>query len=128
MKRYFLGALLGITLLTLFSRVFSQPGTIQDPVITKSYLEKSFSWQIVTLLPSQEMTASRGCQIIIRVGKAGIVEVNGQGLLDLTKGVELKGGEIAPLNHLLFTPRGDGRGIKAETRVVLLVKGRMEVK
>lgn len=128
MKRYFLGALLGITLLSLFSRVFSQPGTIQDPVITKSYLEKFFSWQIVTLLPNQEMTTSRGCQIIIRVGKAGIVEVNGQGLLDLTKGVELKGGEVAPLNHLLSAPRGDGRGIKAGTRVVSLVKGRTEVK
>lgn len=119
-----------------------EPGTEQDPLVTRSYVddklqalaEKGYVDQVVTdkLQPFQlkvvdlpkgkQLVAEGGTEIVVRAGRATVVGSNLGGLADVTVGKDLTKGE-APLNHLLVVPRSDGRGLKAVTDCVVLVRG-----
>jgi hypothetical protein len=45
------------------------------------------------------------------------------GLSDVTGGTDVKHQEAVRSNHLLIVPRSDGRGLLAQTDIVLLVWG-----
>jgi hypothetical protein len=101
-------------------RIFSQPGSSNDPVVTKSYIEEFLKFRIINLMPGEEIILSCGSEIIVRVGKVYVVSEGG--ILDLTVGVELKTGEKIPLNHYIISPQ-NGRKIKANTKSILLLRG-----
>ncbi|SHF77755.1 hypothetical protein SAMN02746089_02535 [Caldanaerobius fijiensis DSM 17918] len=114
----------------------ADPGSQQDPLVTKSYVDAKISqiqnslqgWEIIYLKNSQSLILDAGTQIIVRGGKASIIS-GPDGLSDVTKGEDLKNGAIVPFNHLLITPRSDGRGIKAiSDTVIVMVKGSYTVK
>lgn len=100
-----------------------EPGSANDPVVTKSYVNDLFGWKVHTLYPGEFTTFEVGTEAVLRSGKGIIVAGSGGGLADLTSGHDLKGGSLVPLNHLLLAPSSDGRGIRAETTVVFLAKG-----
>lgn len=112
----------------LFHKISSQPGSVQDPVITKSYLENYYNFQILVLLPEEKLIPATGSELMLRTGKAIIIKgKTEQGLVDLTTGEELKPGSLISINHLLINPRSDGRGIKAKSKVILLIRGSREI-
>ncbi len=127
-----------------------EPGSDEDPLVAKSYVDQqiallqnqiasisgaqdgetagSVSFKVVELSDGQILTAGQGTEIILRVGTATAISgENGDGLADVTSGLgtkhDLKTGQTVPVNHLLVVSRNDGRGLKAENRVILLVKG-----
>lgn len=90
-------------------------------------LSKFARFKVVELEPGQIMTLGESAEIILRAGKAlAIAGEKGDGLADITTdGVKnnLVTNDIVPLNHLLLISRDDGRGIRAVSKVWVLVKG-----
>ncbi|PKM68482.1 MAG: hypothetical protein CVU95_02430 [Firmicutes bacterium HGW-Firmicutes-2] len=70
-----------------------------------------------------------GTELILRAGKATVIQgVNGDGLADLTQGLDLKGGAFVPMQHLLLISRDDGRGIKITEKAFIMIKGAYTLK
>ncbi len=122
-----------LALVMLSSYVISQvsaetiaPGSVADPLITKSYLDqniqlavsselaKQTSVQVVTLQQGETLFADAGTEIIVRTGTTVAVSKDSNGIPDLTSGKDIAPGALIETNHLLLFPR-DGRGIKGST-------------
>jgi hypothetical protein len=80
------------------------PGSVDDPVVTKSYVDQQIqaaggggsSLTVVELNPGQTLYGFEGTEFIVRTGKVQAVAGNkGDGLTNLTAGVDLRGGAIA---------------------------------
>lgn len=122
-------------------------GSESDPVVTMSYVTKYFSeeiqrfmdltvkpyvdkntggnmeWEVVQLAAGQKLIGQAGAEIIVRTGRAVIVDETINGIPDLTAGADLKAGTAISLNHHLVVPRSDGRGILAQDSVWVMYKG-----
>jgi len=99
------------------------PGSVDDPVVTKSYVDQqirlisnagvSSSLTVVELYPGQTLYGFEGTEFIVRTGQVEAVPgKNGDGLTDLTAGADLQAGMIVGHNHLLLVPRSDNRGLR----------------
>lgn len=108
----------------------SQPGSPDDPLITKSYLEQFTIPQVVELKSGQTIIGEAGTQFVLRVGSAYCLADPATakgGLADLTEGIDIKHMEPVLSNHLLVCSRSDGRGLVAQTDVTLVVWGIYQV-
>lgn len=138
---------IGIAFLSLLVFASATPGSSEDPIVTMSYVEKRVQAvydELKTLIgqaPTSQQTSSpsiyqaktfdagtrlflgEGTEIILRRGDAHIVDPTGNGIPDLTAGEDIFDGTPVPQNHVLLSPREDGRGIKASTKVTLMIKG-----
>lgn len=101
----------------------SAPGSEVDPLVAKSYVDKFLQLEVVNLRSGQSLLAEGGTEIILRGGRAVVIASPLGGLCDVTQGRDLSAGEVIPANHLLIVPRDDGRGVKAETDTILMVRG-----
>lgn len=190
-KRYFnifiLVIVISLLLVHTVSGVSPEPGSDEDPLVTKSYvdselgkftaqinskinmlksefrksksdettemiknklleLEKTVNslnkqieeqskyskFSVVELEAGQSIIFGDSTEIILRSGKAlAIAGEKGDGLADITtdsKRNNLVTDDIVPVNHLLLAARDDGRGIKAVTKIWVLVKGDYRIK
>ncbi|MDK2927907.1 MAG: hypothetical protein PWR31_1598 [Bacillota bacterium] len=132
MKRWYLvGALLLAAALAgagagaghLVGAAAPEPGSDADPLVAKSYVDRLAVLQVLELESGQTVRAAAGTELILRAGRAAAVTSPQGGLADLTAGRDIQAGEAVPVNHLLLIPRGDGRGLKALTPAVILVRG-----
>lgn len=99
------------------------PGSEEDPLVTRAYVDSKFKMTVVDLAPGEVLRGYAGTEIILRAGKATVVDSELGGLCDCTQGVDLGRSQEVPGNHLLIVPRDDGRGIKAKSQVVVMVRG-----
>lgn len=119
------------------------PGSKEDPVVTKSYVDQALGQiksyvddmlsgagqggtselEVVNLNPGETIILEAGAEIILRAGDATIYSPTPNGLSDVTGGKDLVSGTSVPTNHLLITPRSDGRGVMAKTASVFMVRG-----
>ncbi len=81
---------------------------------------------IVELRPGKKLIAKAGTQVIVRNGNATIYSDGSNGVVDITDGTDLAGGQAILKNHLLLFPR-DGRGVAVDVgqsyNVTLMVIG-----
>lgn len=84
---------------------------------------------VVLLETGQELIAGEGTEVIVRTGHVvGTPSPAGDGIPDVTEGVDIKATKIAH-NHLLLFPRNDGRGIKViQGPSYVMVRGSYEIK
>ncbi|MDK2883084.1 MAG: hypothetical protein PWP58_1420 [Bacillota bacterium] len=101
----------------------AEPGSDADPLVAKSYVDKLVALKVLELKAGQTLRAEAGAELVLRAGRAVALTGPQGGLADLTAGRDIQAGEPVPANHLILVPRTDGRGIKALTPVVLLVRG-----
>jgi len=128
----------------------NQPGSVNDPLVSKSYVDEkvaeivrtelgkqqgngggsgssSRSLVVIELNPGETLYAGEGTEMIVRNGKAVSVSSNSNGIPDLTDGADLKAGAVIPNNHLLLFPRDDGRGVRPhqdqKKTVFVMVRG-----
>lgn len=108
------------------------PDSSNDPLISKSYvdstiipyIDQSTAFSVVNLSANQMLIGQAGCEIILRMGTATVVATEKGGLCDTTIGGDWPNGYAVPGNHLLIVPVSDGRGIKAVTDIIVMVKGK----
>lgn len=144
-----IGIGLGVIILLGGSIVFSEVGTDRDPLITKSYVDKkldeirsyidrkvmntdSNEFVVVEIPKGKSIILGGGSEAILRSGQAKSISIitDGidNGLADVTGGKDLKMNDLIILNHLLLTPRDDGRGASAITDSIFLIRGNYEIK
>lgn len=99
------------------------PGSQEDPVVTKSYVDSKLAYEVRHMQKGQKLIGGEGTEIIVRSGEVKAIDNGVDGLSDITGGTDLKSGVICKVNHLLLVPRSDGRGITAETEAYILVRG-----
>ncbi|WP_130615442.1 hypothetical protein [Cohnella abietis] len=124
----------------------SNPGSVDDPIVTKGYvdsvvaklvqqeLEKvgtigsggSSKIETVTLPLGTKLIVADGGEIIVRTGKAIAYSSDVNGLSDMTDGIDIKPGKPIANNHLILNPRG-ARGVEADPKqtrgLIVLVRG-----
>lgn len=117
------------------------PGSAEDPVVTKSYVETflrnavkeevtaqmatyegptaasegSTEFTVLELKTGESVLGGSGTEIIVRAGRAVSIGNGANGLADVTQALDVLDGEPVGNNHLLICPRDDGRGIMATT-------------
>lgn len=110
--------------------------TQTDPLVTKSYVDAQISkvsgeavsstsntYEIVNVPAGKAIYGKQGSEMIIRSGQGTILASTAGGVQDVTDGIDLSGGMVAPNNNLLIIPREDGRGISADKTMVVMVRG-----
>ncbi|GAA0367972.1 hypothetical protein [Bacillus horti] len=122
-------------------------GSVNDPLVTKSYVDQQIAkvsggstgggggvevestLKVVQLQTGQQLIGQAGTEIIVRTGQVkGLVSPGGDGLSDVTEGVDIRGTRV-PANHLILIPRTDGRGIEVtKGPSSILVRGSYEIK
>ncbi|MBQ4145327.1 MAG: hypothetical protein IJD36_01745 [Clostridia bacterium] len=134
--------------------VFSEPGGTDDPVVTKSYIvdkvipeikayiderfgiaasegvvtARTDSYTVVNVSKGETVICEAGTELILRMGTGTIIATQKGGLADTTAGYDLANGTNMPSNHQLIVPVADGRGFKAETDVIVMIKGGYTIK
>ncbi|OOO00600.1 MAG: hypothetical protein ATN35_06535 [Epulopiscium sp. Nele67-Bin004] len=83
----------------------------------------SFSYEVVTVPLGKTIIGGESAEIILRSGTATTIASSSGGIQDVTDGQDLSAGELTPKNHLLIVPKADGRGLLANTELVLMVRG-----
>lgn len=116
-------------------------GSEDDPLISLSYVENIImpyidemaggndGFTVVEVEKGDSIEFFAGAEIILRSGD-GVISIPksaGGGFTDVTCGADKVSGEKAEANHLLICPRSDGRKIKANTKLYLMVRGSYEI-
>lgn len=131
-----------------------EPGSEQDPIVSKSYVDKCIEgiqagfikkltdeietlkkekspdatgFEVVSIEKGQIIYTGSGTELILRSGKADAVKGEGGGLSDTTSAKDLTNGMALSANHLLISAREDGRGAIAYSKCWLLVRGSYRV-
>jgi hypothetical protein len=119
------------------------PGSEGDPLVSRSYVQSyvqshvnsyvdsyvdasidaKMKMVVVEVPAGAKLIGAAGTEIIVRSGTATAIDSQNGGLSDVTAGVDLRKGDVAPTNHLLIVPRDDGRGIAAVTSLFVMVRG-----
>ena len=118
-------ALLGIAVAVSYA---AQPGTQEDPLVTKSYLEQMTRFRVVEVPAGKSVLGEAGTEMILRQGNCTIIGSAKGGVSDVTMGYDLANGIQVQGNHLLIVPVNDGRGVKATTNCLIMIKGGYEIR
>ncbi len=135
-KQFIAGIAAGVTFFAL-AAVAAGPGTDSDPLISKSYIDsvvmpyidnsvaaaEKQPMKIEELSAGEVIYCGAGTELILRAGEARAIASPNGGLCDTTAGIDVPGGAAVGANHLLIIPRDDGRGARALTDCVFMVRG-----
>ena len=129
--------------------VSAQPGTSEDPLVSKSYVDGRIAeleariaqmdgfaeipatpfqtverelFRVVRAEPGTVLIGGASTEIILRSGEATVV-AGPNGLANVTAGQDVMNGQAVQLNNLLIVPQADGRGLRFHTAAYLMVKG-----
>jgi hypothetical protein len=107
-------------------------GSETDPIVSKSYLEKYVRensggatagaplFEIIQLSLNQTILLGESTQLILRSGE-GTAVAGLNGLSDITEGINLDNNAIVKKDHLLISPKNDGRGIKITSEIAYIL-------
>ena len=90
-------------------------------------LEQQAFFNAIELKEGSTLIGKQGCEIILRSGIAKAIVPGENGLSDITFGKDIINNDTLKEDHLLVIPADDGRGLKAETDIWILVKGDYEI-
>ena len=131
MTKKITAGILALTFAAAFAVSAASPGSADDPLISKSYVDstvipyvdKVSTFTVISVPEGSILIGDAGCELILRMGTATVVATEKGGLCDTTIGGDWPTGSEVPANHNLIVPLSDGRGIVADTDIVLMVKG-----
>lgn len=105
----------------------ASPGNNNDPVVTKSYVDKRGAFAPLHLSAGQSLIGGEGAELILRSGEATAIASGKNGVSDITDGRDVLAGQQIDLNHHLLVPRADGRGIRVSTEAWVMIRGDYKV-
>lgn len=76
----------------------------------------------------QSIYGKEGTEMILRSGKGTAIVPGEEGIVNITKGIDIKNNGIINKNEMLIIPRDDSRGVKVTEKAWFLVKGEYEIK
>lgn len=79
--------------------------------------------EIVNVKSGSRLVGAQGTEMILRSGEAQTIGSDLGGLSDVTQGRDIPHGNRVESNHQLIIPRSDGRGIRAKTDIIVMVRG-----
>lgn len=127
MKKRVLIAIGTLCAIALVGAYAAEPGTEGDPLVTRSYIESvvypQTRFQVVNVSAGKSVICSAGTELILRMGTCSVIGTQKGGLSDVTMGFDLADGTVVQGNHLLIAPLDDGRGVKASSDCILMIKG-----
>jgi hypothetical protein len=89
---------------------------------------KGLGFVVVQMEAGQSLICEESTELIVRSGEASAVgNLLGDGISDVTGGVDIATGTVVPTNHLIIIPRTDGRGIMTSTMCYIMVKGKYTI-
>ncbi|MBC7104374.1 MAG: hypothetical protein H5T97_00365 [Firmicutes bacterium] len=118
----------GMALLPRALATSPAPGSAEDPLVARSYVDRWVKWEVMELQRNQVLEGKAGAMVVVRRGPAVTRDPTGNGIPDLTAGGDLFDAQSVPLNHLLLIPRSDGRGIVARGPVWVMYRGEIVVR
>ena len=82
-------------------------------------------YTVIEMTAGDELYALDACDIMLRAGDAVCIAPDPkQGIADYTDATEILNGAALIKNHMCLIPRGDGRGVRAESAsVYIMVRG-----
>lgn len=89
-------------------------------------LQQDYTYSVVTLQSGQKLIGSIGTELMLRVGTAECYASGSTGIIDTTDTVTLENGDRMKENHLYMVTI-NGRGMKATSYVMVLVRGAYEI-
>lgn len=123
----------------------NDPGSVNDPVVTKSYVDEQINklaqsgaissgsgetsgLLVLTLEKGDILIGKSGTEMILRGGVAVIYGEGNDGVPDITTGIDVGIGKNVTKNHQLIFPRNDGRGLKiTKGPAYVMLKGNYEI-
>jgi hypothetical protein len=105
-------------------------GTVSQAYVDAKVAElgSASAFAVVNVPKGATVLGESGTELVLRGGKATAVVSQKGGILDATGGADLFQDQAVPPNHLLIIPVSDGRGLYAQTDLILIVKGSYTVK
>lgn len=115
------------------------PGTDDDPLVSKSYLDSvvypyidsksaGTSIEIVNVKKGSSIYCSAGTEYILRGGSANVIATSKGGVCDVTGGYDVADGiEVIP-NHMMLVPVADGRGAYVTSDAIFAIRGPYEIR
>ena len=121
----------------LIAAAAGSPGSQDDPVVTKSYVDQKIAqlsggipagggspvFTVIEVEAGKKVIGAEGTEMILRGGEAVALDNGVDGISDVTSGTDLKKGTVITRNHHLLVPKADGRGIQATAKIWVMVKG-----
>ncbi len=124
------------------------PGSTEDPLVTKSYVDEQIrilinsgagsgsgssggkALVVEELKKDQLLIAHAGTEFILRGGHAVAYGTGTDNIPDLTTGTGIKIGSAIPRDHLILFPRDDDRGFKITGSVpaYVMIRGSYEIR
>lgn len=143
MRRKKIVFILMLAAVTITVLAAAEPGSVEDPLISKSYIDTVLmpqikdmigfttggegtiaeSYTVVSLKKGERLICDAGCELIVRMGSAKIIATTKGGIADVTSGFDLSNNADVPSNHHLIVPVGDGRGLLSLSDMLVMVKG-----
>ncbi|MEI8215854.1 MAG: hypothetical protein WCF96_02035 [Eubacteriales bacterium] len=143
-NKIIIATLVAISLLTVIATAATYPpGSTEDPVVTKSYVDSKLAelesklggttgsanaYTPLQITQGKTLLGGEGTEIIFRSGEATAIDNGQNGISDITGAKDLRTGESLTLNHLIVIPKEDGRGINASTDIWVLIKGKYTIR
>lgn len=131
----------------------NDPGSSEDPLVTLSFVEQKISqlkyyvdekvsnssnapdvpgtgntFEVIEVDAGKSLIGGQGTEVILRSGEAIAIDSELGGLSDISAAKDLTNNQPIQTNHLMIIPRNDGRGIKALTKIFVMVKGNYEIR
>lgn len=146
-----------IVVIMLLSSGFSaganfEAGSATDPLVTQSYVEarinalnaslderlnnldvssdgSQVAFEVFEVKKDQVVMLEENSLFILRAGEVvAVIDAGaGGGISDLTTGFDIVNGETIVKNHLLLTPRTDGRGVSFKSDGWVMISGGFKV-
>lgn len=85
-------------------------------------------FQVISMNKGQTLLLEGGAEVILRSGAATAISGESGTLVDVSDGRDLQNGASVPVQHLIISPKGDGRGLKITANAWLIVKGGYTIK
>lgn len=97
--------------------------------IVDNGVDVSTGYTVIKVEPKKKVIAEASAEIIVRSGETkAIGNEGGDGLSDVTEGMDVKHDMDIMNNHLLIVPRTDGRGLFVVKESYIMIKGNYMIK
>lgn len=94
------------------------PDPAEDPPLPSSPL-----YEVHEVPAGRKVLTGQGTEIIVRTGRVEAIEGPKGGLSDVTAGRNLGTGDTVERDHLILSPRDDGRGLKVNSNAYIMIRG-----